>query len=85
MEVLNFASPKWVYMLKLVEKWVCKTRKYKTVLGGAILNYSAILKFCKKITSTIFLLGIDVFKSKVSGGHLEFLRHFVLFLKIHPF
>jgi hypothetical protein len=45
MVVLNFASPKWVYLLKSVEKWLGKTRKYKTVAGGAILNYSAILKF----------------------------------------
>jgi hypothetical protein len=45
MEVLNFASPKLVYMLKSVEKWLCKSLKYKTVLGGAILNYSSILKF----------------------------------------
>jgi hypothetical protein len=45
MEVVNFASPKWVYLLKLVEKWLCKTQKYKTVAGGAILNYSDILKF----------------------------------------
>jgi hypothetical protein len=48
MEVLNFASPKWAYMLKSVEKWLNKTRKNKTVAGGAILNYSAILKFLKK-------------------------------------
>jgi hypothetical protein len=38
MELLNFANPKWGYMLKPVEK-------YKTVAGGAILNYSAILTF----------------------------------------
>jgi hypothetical protein len=24
MEVLNFANPKWVYMLRSVEKWLCK-------------------------------------------------------------
>jgi hypothetical protein len=45
MEVLAFESQKWVYMLKSVEKWLCKSRKYKTVASGAILNYSAILKF----------------------------------------
>jgi hypothetical protein len=45
MKVHNFASPKWVYMTKSVEKCLCKTRKYKTMAGGAILNYSAILKF----------------------------------------
>jgi hypothetical protein len=45
MEVLNLASPKWVYMLKSVEKWLYKRRKYKTVAGGVILNYSAVLKF----------------------------------------
>jgi hypothetical protein len=56
MEVLNFASPKWVYMLKSVEEWLCKTRKYKTVVGGVILDYSSILKFGKKVTSTIFFL-----------------------------
>jgi hypothetical protein len=44
MEVLNFASPKWVYMLQTVEKWLYKSRKYKKV-AGAILDYSAILKF----------------------------------------
>jgi hypothetical protein len=38
MEVLYFASPKWVYILKSVEKWLCKIRKYKTVVSGAILN-----------------------------------------------
>jgi hypothetical protein len=63
-KVLNFASSKWVYMLKSVEKWLCKTRKYTTVVGGAILNFSAILKFSKKVTSTIYFLCIDVVKSK---------------------
>jgi hypothetical protein len=77
------------------------TRKYKTVVGGAILNYSSILKFWKKSYFYNIFLWIDVFKSKVlndldenwlnygtfvSGGHLEFLRHFeVQFLKIHIF
>jgi hypothetical protein len=90
-KLVNFASPKWVYMLKLVEKWLSKTRKYKTVAGGSILSYSAIFKFWKNITSTIFFFWIDVFKSKVlndlneywliygtcmSGGHLKFIRHF---------
>jgi hypothetical protein len=45
MKVLNFAIPKWVYASKLVEKWLSKSRKYKTVASGAILNYSVILKF----------------------------------------
>jgi hypothetical protein len=31
-------------------KWLCKSRKYKTVAGGAIL------KFLKKITYTVFFL-----------------------------
>jgi hypothetical protein len=99
MEVLSFASPKWVFMLKSVEKWLCKTRKYKTMAGCAILHYSAICKFWKKVTSKIFLW-IDVFKSKVSNdfdenqlnygtfmsGHLEFLPHFeLLSLKMHIF
>jgi hypothetical protein len=53
MEVLNFGSSKWVYMLKSNEKWRCKSQQYKTVAGGAILKYSS-LKFCKKVTSTIF-------------------------------
>jgi hypothetical protein len=95
MEVPNFASPKWVHMLKSFEKKLYRTRKYKTVVGGAILNYSSILKLWKKVTSTIFFLWFDVSKSKifndlhenglnygtfVSGGHLEFLHHFqVLF------
>jgi hypothetical protein len=99
MEVLNFASPKWLYMLKLAVEWLCKTRKYKTMAGGAILIYSPMLKFWKKVTSTIFFLWIDVSKSKVSndldenclrygkfvsGGHLEFICHFeLLFLKIY--
>jgi hypothetical protein len=43
MEVINFASPKWVYMLKSVEKWLCKTLKYKIVVGGAIFNYSCAI------------------------------------------
>jgi hypothetical protein len=49
--ILNyFASPKWVYMLKSVEKfekWLCKARKYKTMADGTILNYSFILKFIR--------------------------------------
>jgi hypothetical protein len=65
MKVLNFARPKWDYLLKSVEKWLCKTWKNKTVVGGAILNYSSILKFWKKVTSTIFFVCIDVLKSKV--------------------
>jgi hypothetical protein len=36
MEVLNFTRPKWIYMLKSIEKWLCKIRNYKTVAGGAI-------------------------------------------------
>jgi hypothetical protein len=43
MEVLNLiASPKWIYMLKYVEKW--QNQKVKISGGGAILNYSSILK-----------------------------------------
>jgi hypothetical protein len=34
-----------VYMLKSVENRLGKTRKYKTMVGGAILNYASILKF----------------------------------------
>jgi hypothetical protein len=98
MEVLNFASPKWVYMFKSVEKWLCKSWNYKTIAGGAILNYSAILKFWKKVTSTIFFMNwcfqiqslkdLDEnwlnFGTFVPGGHLEFLRHFeLIFLKIY--
>jgi hypothetical protein len=97
-EVLNFASPKWVFMLKSVEKWLCKTWKYKIVVGGhleLLLHYEVM----KKSYFYHIFLWIVVFKSKVSndfdenllnnetsvsGGHLEFLRHFqVLFLKIH--
>jgi hypothetical protein len=52
MEVLNFASPKWAYMLKSVENWLCKTRKHKTVVGG-VLNYSSIL-FEKKLLLQYF-------------------------------
>jgi hypothetical protein len=62
MKVPDFASPKSVYMLKSVEKRLSKTRKYKTVIGGAILIYSSILDFWKKVTSTIIFLWIDVFK-----------------------
>jgi hypothetical protein len=88
-------------MVILVEKLLCKHRKYKKVVSGTILIYSSILKYWIQVTSTIFFLWIDVFKYKVSndldenwlnygtfvsGGHLEFLRHFeVLFLKIHIF
>jgi hypothetical protein len=57
MKVLNFASPKWVYMWKSVEKWLCKTRKYKTLIGikhRAIFNYSSILKFWKKLLLQYF-------------------------------
>jgi hypothetical protein len=39
-----FAIPKWDYTSKSVEKWLGKTRKYKAVVGGAILNHSYILK-----------------------------------------
>jgi hypothetical protein len=45
MKVLYFASQKWAYMLKSVEKWLCRTRKYKTLVDGDILNYSSIFKF----------------------------------------
>jgi hypothetical protein len=76
MKVLNFAIPKWLYMLNSVEKWLCKTQKYKTVVDGAILNYSAILIFRKKITSTIFFLWIDVSKSKVSNDFDENLLNY---------
>jgi hypothetical protein len=47
MKVLNFAIPKWAYMLKSVEEWMCKTRKYKTVYGGALellLHYEVLMK-----------------------------------------
>jgi hypothetical protein len=54
MKVLDFASPKYVYMLKSVQKWLCSTRKYKTVVGGAILNCSSILKFGKQLLSQYF-------------------------------
>jgi hypothetical protein len=53
MEVLDYASPKYVYTIKSVENWLCNTRKYKTVAGGAIFNHS-ILKFGKTNTFTIF-------------------------------
>jgi hypothetical protein len=66
-EVVNFASPKSVYMLKSVEKCLCKTRNYKKVAGSAIWNYSTTLKFWKKITCKVFFSSIDVFKSKVSN------------------
>jgi hypothetical protein len=56
MKVPNIASPKWAYTLKLVEKWLCKTRKYKAVAGGAILNYSSILKFCRKLLLQYFFI-----------------------------
>jgi hypothetical protein len=57
------------------------------VAGRPILNYSIILKFRKKVTSTIFFYWIDVskwFKWKLTElwNILEFLRHFeFLFLK----
>jgi hypothetical protein len=54
MKVLDFASPKWVHMLKLVEKWLCNTRKYISVACGAILNYSSILKFWKNVLLQYF-------------------------------
>jgi hypothetical protein len=49
MKVLNFASKKWVYMLKSVEKWLCNTRKYKK-WGHLelLLNFKVLV--CKKIT-----------------------------------
>jgi hypothetical protein len=84
MEVLNFTSTKWVFMLKSAEKWLCNTRKYKTVVGGAILNYSFILNFWKKDTPTIFFLWNVVFKSKISNGlDATWLNYEVQFLKIH--
>jgi hypothetical protein len=50
MEGLSFGSPKWVYMLKSVEKKLklCKTRKYKTVVGGAILVLLPYFEVLKK-------------------------------------
>jgi hypothetical protein len=78
-----------------------KFLKYKTVVGGSILNYSAILKFGKKSYLCNEFLWIDVFKFKVfndldenwlnyvtfvCGGHFEFLYHFeVIFLKTQFF
>jgi hypothetical protein len=56
MEVLKFVNPEWVYTLKSVEKCLCMSRKYKTMAVGAILSNSAILKFWKKNTSTIYFL-----------------------------
>jgi hypothetical protein len=56
MEVLHFASSKWVYMLKSIEIWLCKNQKYKTVVAGAILNYSSILKFWKEVMKLWFQL-----------------------------
>jgi hypothetical protein len=41
------------------------TKVKKTLVGGAILNYSSILKYRKKVTSTIIFLFIDVFKSNI--------------------
>jgi hypothetical protein len=101
-EVLNFTSPNWVYMLKSVEKWLCKTRKYKIVFEDAILITPPFWIFEKKCLYNIFFMNwcfqIQYFKwfrrkltelwniRVLSGGHLDFLRHFeVLFLKIHIF
>jgi hypothetical protein len=54
-------------MLKSVEKRLCKTWKYKTDVGGAILNFSSILKFWKKLIPQYFVQWIDVFKYKNSN------------------
>jgi hypothetical protein len=46
--------PKHVLFSELVEKYKSCGAKAKTVVVGAILNYSAILKFEKKNCSMIF-------------------------------
>jgi hypothetical protein len=35
-KVLVTTSPKWVYMLNSVEKWLCESQKKKTVVDDAI-------------------------------------------------
>jgi uncharacterized membrane protein YcaP (DUF421 family) len=35
-KVLVTTSPKWVYMLNSVQKWLCERQKKKTVVDGAI-------------------------------------------------
>jgi hypothetical protein len=36
LKVLVTTSPKWVYMLNSVQKWLCESQKKKTVDDGAI-------------------------------------------------
>jgi hypothetical protein len=45
MKMLNFASPKWVYMLKSVEKWLCKTRKNKAEVGAVAVVGIGLSKY----------------------------------------
>jgi hypothetical protein len=54
-------------MLKSVEKWLCKTRKYKTVVGGAILELLLHFEVLKKSYLYNIFFYIDVLKSKVSN------------------
>jgi hypothetical protein len=35
MEVLSFVSPKWVYILKSVEKWLCKIFFYQLLFQNS--------------------------------------------------
>jgi hypothetical protein len=83
MKVLNFTSPKWVYLIKSIEKWLCKTRKYIIVVAITLF----ILKFLKisvsKVSNDLDANRLN-YGTFVIGGHLEFLHHFeMLFNKIH--
>jgi hypothetical protein len=67
-EVLKFASPKWFYVLKSVEKWLSKTRRYKTVVGATPSRITPpFWRFEKKIFLQYFFFLIDIFKSNVSN------------------
>jgi hypothetical protein len=46
----------FVIQILVYEKWLRKARKYKTMAGGAILNFSAILKFRKRYFYDIFYM-----------------------------
>jgi hypothetical protein len=42
--VLVTTSPEWVYMLNLVEKWLCESQKKKTMVDLHLIRHFEVLK-----------------------------------------
>jgi hypothetical protein len=81
------------YILKSVDIWLCESQKKITVVADAILIWSDILMFDKKLFYNIFFntffskcqVSIDLHKNLLSYGkfmlidHLDFVSHFDFF------